>query len=146
MRRTQLATRAADNAPMSQSIFGSLAISRSLGAWSNQPSIERSTAPAKCAAPARNSIDARDAALIAILEAPLHEGETAYAGFARKEEELRVAFAALSVLESRALQARLETPRSGDRFAAAFSRMTIERRARLINFLGNARRREALKR
>jgi hypothetical protein len=126
---------------MSQSIFGSLAISRSLGTWSR---LEQRTQPAKSVAPARNAIEVRDAALIAILEAPLHDGETAYAGFARKEEELRAAFAALGALEARSLQARLETPRSGDRFAAAFSRMTIERRARLINFLGNARRREAL--
>ena len=125
---------------MSQSIFGSLAISRSLGTWSNQP-VER-TAPAKPVA--RNPIELRDAVFIAILEAPLHEDETAYLGFARKEEELRAAFATLSILESRSLQARLETPRSGDRLAAAFSRLTIERRARLINFLGNARRRAAV--
>jgi hypothetical protein len=95
-------------------------------------------------APPRNAIEARDAVFFAILEAPLHEGETAMGGFARKEEELRVAFAALSILESRALQARLSNPRNGDRLAASFSRLTIERRARLINFLGNARRREAL--
>jgi hypothetical protein len=132
---------------MSDSIFGSLAISRSLGAWSPQAANEpRIVGPAKPAAPAaaRNAIEASDAYLIAIIESPLADGETAYAGFARKEEELRIAFAALTILESRALQARLSTPRSGDRFAAAFSRLTVERRGRLINFLGNARRREAL--
>jgi hypothetical protein len=129
---------------MSDSIFGSLAISRSLGAWSSQHTPEpRTVAPAKptAAGAPRNALEARDASLIAIVEAPIAEGETAHAGFSRKEEELRVAFAALSVLDSRALQARLSTPRSGDRFAATFSRLPVERRARLINFLGIARRR-----
>ena len=92
----------------------------------------------------RPTSSAHDAALIAILEAPLHAGETALIGFARKEAELRSAFAALSVIESRALQARLANPRSGDLLAAAFMRLTAERRARLINFLADARRREAL--
>jgi hypothetical protein len=65
-------------------------------------------------------------------------------GFARKEAELRTVFAALSVMESRALHARLANPRSGDSLVAAFMRMTADRRARLINFLADARRREAL--
>jgi hypothetical protein len=131
-------------AGMSESIFGSLAIARSLGAWSQQAPAAAPAKPAAVATAPRNAIEARDAVFFAILEAPLHEGETAMGGFARKEEELRAAFAALSVLESRAMQARLSNPRTGDRLAAAFSRLTIERRARLINFLGNARRREAM--
>ena len=79
-----------------------------------------------------------------ILEAPLLPGETAYVGFARKENELRAALATLSVLESRALHARLSNPRSGDALATAFSRLTADRRARLVHFLADARRREAL--
>ena len=86
----------------------------------------------------------KDASWIAIIEAPLEPGETAMVGFARKEAELRNSFAALSVMESRSLHARLANPRSGDTLVAAFMRMTADRRARLINFLSDARRREAL--
>lgn len=84
-----------------------------------------------------------DVALTAILLAPLNVGETAVVGFARKESELRRVLATLSVLESRALQARLSNPKSGDSLADSFMRLTAERRARLINFLADARRREA---
>jgi hypothetical protein len=125
---------------MSQSIFGSLATARSLSACSRPETREQ---PAKRPAPA-NAIEARDEAFIAIIEAPLKDGETAYFGFARKEEELRAAFASLSVIESLALRSRLCNPRSYDRFAVAFSRLTVDRRVRLIYFLANARRREAL--
>lgn len=128
---------------MSESIFGSLATKRSHGSWTDQDNV--GSAP-KAKSPARTPIEARDASLIAILEAPLLPGETAHAGFARKERELGNAFAALSVLEARALQSRLSNPRTGDQLAAAFSRMTSERRTRLINFLADARRREAISR
>jgi hypothetical protein len=82
-------------------------------------------------------------ALLAILEAPLRTGETAAAGFARKELELRHVLATLSVLESRALQLRLESPKAGDLVAQAFQRLTGERRGRLISFIADARRRDA---
>jgi hypothetical protein len=85
-----------------------------------------------------------DVALLALLEAPLRAGETAAAGFARKELELRHVLATLSVLESRALQSRLESPKAGDALAQAFQRLTGERRARLINFISDARRRATL--
>jgi len=85
-----------------------------------------------------------DARLIAILDAPLALGETAAVGFARKEHELGAAFAALSVLESRAMHARLSTVKQGDELAHKFARLTVERRGRLLNFLADARRREAL--
>ena len=96
---------------------------------------------ARAAAP---TVPSLDSALIAILEAPLLPGETAFAGFARKEAELRSAFALLCVMESRALHARLACPRSDDQLAAVFMRLTADRRARLIYFLADARRREAL--
>jgi hypothetical protein len=124
---------------MSDSIFGSEAISRST-VWE---------APRDVVKPkqvVRELSSPKDACFTAILEAPLQVGETTHFGFARKEAELVAAFAKLSVLESRALHARLSNPRSGDQLAAAFLRMTYERRARLINFLADARRREALKR
>ena len=131
---------------MSDSIFRSLAVSRTPGAFSAPRAFAdaRSGAPAKRPAAARQSSASKDAAFIAIIAAPLEWDETAYVGFDRKEAELRTAFAALSVLEARALQSRLSNPRSGDQLAAAFMRLTGERRARLINFLADARRREAL--
>jgi len=101
-------------------------------------SLRPSIAPAN--APACNA----DAALLAILDAPLASGETAFAGFHRKEVELRAAFAALPVMEARALHGRLSNPRAGDVLAARFARLTIERRTRLLTFLAAARRREAL--
>jgi hypothetical protein len=87
---------------------------------------------------------AHDAHLIAILDAPLRAGEPAQVGFLRKEAELRAAFAALPVLDARALHARLANPRGGDVFADRFSRLTVERRTRLLSFLADARRRAAL--
>jgi hypothetical protein len=85
-----------------------------------------------------------DAALIAILEAPLLYGETARDGFLRKEAELRAAFAALPVATQRALYARLSNPRVGDALATKFAGLTADRRTRLLTFLADARRREAL--
>lgn len=124
---------------MSDSIFGSEAISRST-VWE----VPRDVIKPKPVV--RELSSSKDASFMAILEAPLQVGETTYFGFARKEAELYTEFAKLSVLESRALHTRLSNPRSGDALAAAFMRMTYERRTRLINFLADARRREALKR
>jgi hypothetical protein len=105
----------------------------------------RSTAPTvaiRRATPAPPSTG--DDKLIAILDAPLGTGETAYAGFHRKEHELGAMFASLSVLACRALHIRLANPKHGDELANKFARLTIERRSRLLNFLADARRREAL--
>lgn len=85
-----------------------------------------------------------DGALIAILDAPLGTTETALAGFARKEHELGAQFATLSVLECRALHLRLANPQHGDELANKFARLTVERRVRLLTFLADARRREAM--
>jgi len=86
-----------------------------------------------------------DERLIEILDAPLAAGELASSGYLRKEEAIGAVFAALTVLESRALLARLEAARTGDRLVAKFTRLTAERRHRLLAFLADARRREALK-
>ena len=85
-----------------------------------------------------------DAALLRILHAPLAYGMTAREGFMRKEAELRAAFAALPVATQRALHARLSNPHAGDELATKFHQLTAERRTRLLNFLADARRREAL--
>lgn len=84
-----------------------------------------------------------DDSLIAILDAPLGTTETAFTGFARKEQELGSAFASISVLECRALHKRLSHPAHGDELANKFARLTVERRVRLLTFLADARRREA---
>jgi hypothetical protein len=117
---------------MSDSIFGPKAIESS---EVKQPK-----------APPRPLSSPKDASFIAILLAPARDGESAHFAFARKEAELISVFAELTVMESRALHARVSNPRSGDDLAAAFTRMTYERRARLINFLADARRREAVSR
>jgi hypothetical protein len=87
---------------------------------------------------------AADAALIAILEAPLAWGETLRDGFDRKEREFAFACAALPPSDARTLQTRLANPGAGDALAARFARLTAERRERLLDFLADARRREAL--
>jgi hypothetical protein len=125
---------------MNQSIFGSL--SRSRGSSPERPRGRDASSPKPAARPTWS--DSTDVALLAILEAPLHPGETAAVGFARKEAELRHILASLSVLESRALHVRLSCPKDGDPLPRAFARMTAERRARLIHFIADARRREAL--
>jgi hypothetical protein len=85
-----------------------------------------------------------DARLLAILDAPLVPGEPAHSGFRRKEHELGEAFAALDVMAARALHLRLRSPKAGDVLAAAFGRLTEDRRGRLLAFLGDARRRAAI--
>jgi hypothetical protein len=84
---------------------------------------------------------AHDARLIAILDTDT--GEPAHFAFARKERELGEAFAKLPILDQRAMQTRLGTVRSGDLLAEKFHRLTADRRARLLIFLGDARRRAA---
>jgi hypothetical protein len=85
-----------------------------------------------------------DGALLAILDAPLFTGEPASVGFARKERELRDAFAALPILQARALEKRLAKSAPGDSLAQRFGRLTAERKHRLLQFLADARRRAAI--
>ncbi|HWO22573.1 MAG TPA: hypothetical protein VNO30_27630 [Kofleriaceae bacterium] len=86
-----------------------------------------------------------DDQLIAILEAPLLPGETVASGYRRKEAALGAALAALTVPEARALHARLLAAHPGDLLADKLTRLTAERRHRLLAFLADARRREALR-
>jgi hypothetical protein len=109
----------------------------------------RPSAPVLVAAPATlrtptTVASTNDAVLIGILDTPLEPGMTAREGFLRKEAELRAAFAALPVAAQRALHARLSNPRPGDELATKFHNLTAERRTRLLTFLADARRREAL--
>ena len=80
-----------------------------------------------------------------ILEtAPRHD-ETIDAAYRRKEAELGALFADLTPPEARALKRRLVSPAAADSLAAGFARLDPDRRARLLTFLGDARRREALR-
>jgi hypothetical protein len=82
--------------------------------------------------------------LIAILDRPLGKGEPASIGFARKEHDLIAAFAKLTVLEARAIHARLTINAPDDVLAAKFALLTVDQRTRLLYFLADARRREAV--
>lgn len=95
-------------------------------------------------APPPVEIGQSDATLMAILGRPVAASETFLAHFTTKEAELRAAFAALSVDAARSLQKRLANPRASDALGRSFQRLTVDRRARLITFLGDARRRAAL--
>jgi hypothetical protein len=102
-------------------------------------------APRQCAAVIHTSSTiaaAHDARLLAILDRD-DSHVPALVAFARKEKELGEAFAALPILDQRALHARLSVVREGDTLAEKFNRLTQERRARLLNFLADARRRAA---
>ena len=86
-----------------------------------------------------------DDALLAILDAPLREHETAHVGFARKERELAEAMSRLTVLEAFVLRQRLAIAASDDVLAQTLTtRLTVERRNRLIAVLEGARRRAAI--
>ncbi len=87
---------------------------------------------------------APDAELLAILEAVPLYGDTLEYAFRQKERALLELFATLSVDASRSLHARLVMARPDDEVATAFARMVPERRARLLAFLADARRREAI--
>jgi hypothetical protein len=88
--------------------------------------------------------DQIERALLAILSAGPAVGETIESAYKRKEHELGAAFARLSPLEARSLQRRLTAARSDDAMATQFARMVEARRARLLAFLADARRRQAL--
>ena len=71
-------------------------------------------------------------------------GETLELAYKRKEHEIGSVFARLSALESRTLHERLTLARQDDALATQFSRLIETRRLRLLAFLNDARRREAL--
>jgi hypothetical protein len=80
----------------------------------------------------------------AVLAARAHPGEQLAFAFKRKEQQLGDLFARLSVADSRELHRRLTLAIADDELATMFNRLVADRRARLIAFLADARRREAL--
>jgi hypothetical protein len=87
---------------------------------------------------------ALEQAILAALDASPSASETMLAGFQRKERALVQLFAQLSVSDARTLHRRLTLPVDSDPIASRFARLISERRARLIAFLADARRREAI--
>lgn len=81
--------------------------------------------------------------LLAILRRPVGPGQ-ARDGHMEKEREIGAVFARMSVAEAMALYKRLTFKLPGDVIVEAFARLIEERRARLLAFLGDARRRAAL--
>lgn len=71
-------------------------------------------------------------------------GEIASEVFRRKEHALGAIFASLSITDAWQLHRRLTVSSPLDPIATRFGRLVADRRARLINFLGDARRRSAL--
>ena len=83
-----------------------------------------------------------DRALVDVLARTPGAGETIEMCFVRKEHDLGTLLAALPVGDARALHRRLvRDPAPGDELAVLFSRLKIERRRRLLDFLADARRR-----
>ena len=111
--------------------------------WRRQPH----AADEAPAAPANDTpvaaVPAWERRAVLILARPSN-GEAAAVAYARKEAELREVFAAMSIAESRALYERLRLPREEDELVRLMGRMTADRRARLVAFLADARRREAV--
>jgi hypothetical protein len=86
-----------------------------------------------------------EAEILDTLGAPVAPGERLEIAFRRKEHELKLVFERLSVMEARELHRRLTLMLPGDPIATRFGRLIGERRARLLAFLADARRREALR-
>ncbi len=78
--------------------------------------------------------------LVAIVLRPLSPGETHAAGYATRERELCAALLALPPIELLAFRNRITASRPDDVLAAAFARMTIDRRQRIVAFAARAPR------
>lgn len=87
---------------------------------------------------------ALEAEIRSVLESP-QPGEPLELAFRRKEHMLGELFARLAVVDARTLYRRLDVPRAGDELAASFARLRADRRARLLAFLADASRREAMR-
>jgi len=82
--------------------------------------------------------------LLYVLDAKPAPGEQLELAFRRKEGELRALFAGASLDDARELLRRLTLSLADDPIALRFSRLVADRRARLLAFLGDARRRHVL--
>lgn len=84
--------------------------------------------------------------LIAILEAPAPAHLTSSHAFKLREEALLFVMSALTIAQSKRLHTRLVAQMSDDALAAAFQlRLVGDRRNRILQFLAQAPRRQALR-
>lgn len=79
-----------------------------------------------------------DARVLAILEAPAPHEDPRF-GATRRMAEVLALFAQLTVAETRAMHARVKSPRSSDPIAVALSTLGTDRKAALLLFLGRHR-------
>lgn len=114
---------------------------RSPASVAPESSSDSSLAPKQGVASHPVSLDQR---IIDIIESPPLPEEQKESAFRRKEYELGEFFATLTVSECRALHRRLRVASLQDPLVVSFGRMVAVRRARLLAFLADARRREAM--
>lgn len=107
--------------------------------------VARSVAPpTQCGHPTTWRTIAHEDAIVSVLMRPTPDGELPSESFRKKEHELGVLFAQLSAIDSYELDRRLTVKAADDPIASRFSRLVPERQARLVTFVRDARRREAL--
>lgn len=87
-----------------------------------------------------------EAELVALIERPINSAETHRAGNDRKERELCALLDRLSDLEAHTLRQRLSAARGSDPLVASSRRISADRRARIVAFIEDTRRRNALRR
>ena len=86
-------------------------------------------------------------ALLATCTARISSEDGHRVGNDKKEQQLARLFEALTSTEAYSLHKRLANPRGDDELATAFAqRLTIERRTRLLAYLGSPKRRAGLRR
>lgn len=78
--------------------------------------------------------------LQSVLSSPVGPYETSSTAAARREAELSYVIRSLTMRQAYELDRRLRVDGSGDTVAAAFRRLTVERRQRLRNVLESHRR------
>jgi hypothetical protein len=88
---------------------------------------------------------ARELEILEVLAQPVPPGEQLAFAFKRKERRLGELFASLNVADSRELHRRCTLGLPGDALAASFRRLVSDRQGRLLAFLADARRREAVR-
>ena len=114
-----------------------------------QPSIVRLVVDvAEVTTPAKSPVQpvALEAAIIAALDIQPSSGERAAEAFRRKEYAVGELFARLSIVDALHLHRRLAVKDPSDPISIRFARLVAGRQTRLLNFLGDARRRAALAR
>ena len=82
---------------------------------------------------------------MAVLSSRVSPGETHRDFNDRKERQFAALLDRLTVIDALALHKRLASPRPDDALARAFSGLVVERRNRLLAFIGDTRRRIALR-